>query len=57
MGKDDKTKNKVEEIRGDAKERVGQATGDDALRRQGERDQSKANLKQAGEKVKDAFKT
>ena len=40
MGKDDKTKNKVEEIRGDAKERVGQATGDDALRRQGERDQS-----------------
>ena len=42
--------------RGDAKEKVGGATGDEALRRQGERDQTKANLKQAGEKVKDAFK-
>jgi uncharacterized protein YjbJ (UPF0337 family) len=57
MGAEDKTRNKVEEIRGDAKERVGAATGDDELRRQGERDQSKANLKQAGEKVKDAFKS
>ena len=56
MGQDDKTANKVEEIRGEAKEKVGQATGDEALERQGERDQSKANLKQAGEKVKDAFR-
>ena len=56
MGADDKTNNKVEDIRGQAKEKVGEATGDDALRRQGERDQSKADLKQAGEKVKDAFK-
>jgi len=56
MGNDDKTKNKVEEIRGQAKEGVGEATGDDALARQGQKDQSKANLKQAGENVKDAFK-
>ena len=56
MGADDKTKNKVENIGGQAKEKVGQATGDDALRRQGQRDQSKSDLKQAGEKVKDAFK-
>ena len=56
MGADDKTQNKVEEIRGDAKEKIGSATGDDELRRQGRRDQSKADLKQAGEKVKDAFK-
>jgi uncharacterized protein YjbJ (UPF0337 family) len=56
VGKDDKTANKVEEIRGQAKEKVGEATGDEALARQGERDQSKANLKQAGEKVKDAFR-
>ncbi|MEO7979908.1 MAG: CsbD family protein [Sporichthyaceae bacterium] len=55
MGADDKMDNKVEEIAGEAKEKVGAATGDDELRRQGERDQSKANLKQAGEKVKDAF--
>ena len=57
MGHDEKTENKVEEIRGQAKEKVGQATGDEALERQGEKDQSKANLKQAGEKVKDAFRT
>ena len=56
MGTDDKTDNKLEELGGKAKETVGGATGDDELRRQGERDQSKANLKQAGEKVKDAFK-
>jgi uncharacterized protein YjbJ (UPF0337 family) len=56
MGADDKTDNKVEELGGKAKEAVGSAAGDDELRRQGERDQSKANLKQAGEKVKDAFK-
>ena len=55
MGNDEKTDNKIEEIRGKAKEAVGDATGDEALERQGERDQSKANLKQAGEKVKDAF--
>ena len=56
MGADDKTQNKVQEIRGDAKEKLGAATGDEGLERQGERDQSAANLKQAGEKVKDAFK-
>ena len=57
MGADDKTRNKVEEIQGEAKERIGEATGDTELQAQGERDQTKANLKQAGEKVKDAFKS
>ena len=56
MGADDKTQNKVEEIRGDAKEKVGGATGNDSMRREGKRDQTEANLKQAGENVKDAFK-
>jgi uncharacterized protein YjbJ (UPF0337 family) len=56
MGADDKTENKVQELRGDAKEKIGAATGDEGLERQGERDQTAANLKQAGEKVKDAFK-
>ena len=54
MGADDKTNNKVEEIAGDAKERIGGATGNDELRREGKRDQTEANLKQAGENVKDA---
>ena len=57
MGADDKTQNKIDEITGDAKERIGGATGDDEMRREGKRDQSEANLKQAGEKVKDAFKS
>jgi uncharacterized protein YjbJ (UPF0337 family) len=56
MGGDDKTSNKVEEIQGQAKEKIGSATGDESLERQGERDQSKANLKQAGVKVTDAIK-
>jgi uncharacterized protein YjbJ (UPF0337 family) len=56
MGNDDKTRNKVEEIRGRAKEGVGRATDDEALERQGRTDQAKADVKQAGEKIKDAFK-
>jgi len=52
----DKAKNKAEEVGGMAKERTGEATGDDSLRAEGEADQAKGNLKQAGEKVKDAFK-
>ena len=55
MGTEDKANNKAEEFGGKAKEGVGKATGDDELRAQGERDQTKSNLKQAGEKVKDAF--
>ena len=42
--------------RGNAKERIGGATGDEELRARASSDQTKANLKQAGEKVKDAFK-
>ena len=56
MGNDNKAENKIEELGGKAKEAVGGATGDENLKRQGENDQSKANLKQAGEKEKDAFK-
>jgi uncharacterized protein YjbJ (UPF0337 family) len=56
MGTDDKIGNKAEELRGKAKEAVGSATGDDALESQGDHEQRKSSLKQAGEKVKDAFK-
>lgn len=52
----DKAKNKVEEVGGKAKEHAGDATGDDNLKAEGQVDQTKGNLKQAGEKVKDAFK-
>jgi uncharacterized protein YjbJ (UPF0337 family) len=56
VGADDKTDNKVEDIAGKAKEGIGKATGDEGLERQGKTDQAKSDVKQAGEKVKDAFK-
>jgi uncharacterized protein YjbJ (UPF0337 family) len=56
MGTDDKIDNKAEEFGGKAKEGLGRATGDEELEAEGKGDQAKSNLKQAGEKVKDAFK-
>jgi uncharacterized protein YjbJ (UPF0337 family) len=53
---DQKVDHKLEELGGKAKEAVGRATDDEELEAQGERDQTKSNLKQAGEKVKDAFR-
>jgi uncharacterized protein YjbJ (UPF0337 family) len=52
----DKMKHQAEEALGKAKEKLGEGTDDRSLEAEGERDQSKANLKQAGDKVKDAFK-
>jgi uncharacterized protein YjbJ (UPF0337 family) len=56
MGLDDKIDNKSEELAGKAKEGVGKATDDEQLEAQGKGDQVKSNLKQAGEKIKDAFR-
>ena len=56
MGLDDKIKNATEDAQGKAKEAVGKHTDDEQLEAEGRGDQSKADLKQAGEKVKDAFK-
>ena len=56
MSTGDKIDNKSQEFSGKAKEAAGTATGDEDLRTEGKADQSKADLKQAGEKVKDAFK-
>jgi uncharacterized protein YjbJ (UPF0337 family) len=56
MGIDDKFENKAEEVGGQAKEKVGDATDNEDLQAEGQADQGKANLKQAGEKIKDVFK-
>ncbi|MDQ5815567.1 MAG: CsbD family protein [Actinomycetota bacterium] len=56
MSEVDKAKNKGEELKGNVKESAGRASGDKDLEAEGQADQSKGNLKQAGEKVKDAFK-
>lgn len=50
----DKIKNKAENATGVAKEKAGEATGDDELRAEGKAEQTKASLKDAGEKIKDA---
>lgn len=54
MSGKDKIKNKAEEVAGSAKEAAGNATGDSDLEGEGKVDQIKADLKQAGEKIKDA---
>lgn len=56
MGTHDKASNKIDDVAGKAKEAVGKATGDDDTRAEGKLDQAKSSLKDAGEKVKDAFK-
>jgi uncharacterized protein YjbJ (UPF0337 family) len=52
----DKASNKVDEVAGKAKEALGRATGDRETEAEGKTDQAKADLKNAGEKVKDAFR-
>ncbi|WP_310963288.1 CsbD family protein [Nocardioides terrisoli] len=56
MGDQDKLENMADEKLGEAKEAMGKASGDQDLEGEGKVDQTKADLKQAGEKVKDAFK-
>ncbi|NUS45357.1 MAG: CsbD family protein [Mycobacteriaceae bacterium] len=52
----DKAKNKAEELAGKAKEKLGHATGDADRENEGRKDRATGNLKQAGEKAKDAFR-
>ena len=52
----DKANNKAEEVKGKVKETTGRAVGNERLEAEGAADQTKGNLKQAGEKVKDAAK-
>jgi uncharacterized protein YjbJ (UPF0337 family) len=56
MSGEDKLKNKIEDVGGRAKEAVGKVTGDKDTENEGRVDQAKSSLKDAGEKVKDAFK-
>ena len=51
----DKAKNTIEDTAGKAKEALGKVAGDKDTEIEGKNEQSKADLKNAGEKVKDAF--
>ena len=57
MGFDDKIGNTTENTAGKIKEGVGRATDNERLEAEGRNDQAGAKLKQAVEKVKDAFKS
>ncbi len=52
----DKAKNKVEDLKGKAKEEIGKVTDNEKLEAEGKADQAKASGKDVGEKVKDVFK-
>ena len=56
MATTDKAKNTAQQAKGKLKETVGKISGNDKLRAEGKADQMKGNVKQAGEKLKDAFK-
>lgn len=56
MGTDDKIRNAAEKAKGTVKETTGKVTGDRSLETEGKVDQSKADLKQAGEKAKDSLR-
>lgn len=56
MGIGDKIENMKDDLVGKAKEAAGKAKDDEGLEAEGRVDQSGADLKQAAEKAKDAFK-
>ncbi len=55
MGMGDDIKHNAEDLKGKAKEAVGDMTDNERLEAEGKADQTKANLKKAGDDVKDAF--
>jgi uncharacterized protein YjbJ (UPF0337 family) len=56
MGIGDKIQNEAEHLGGKAKETAGNATDNDKLRAEGQRDQVVADAKKVGENAKDAVK-
>jgi len=52
----DKIKNKAQSTKGQIKKETGKATNNRSLEAEGKVDQVSGNLKQAGEKIKDAAK-
>ena len=56
MSGTDKAKNQAEGFLGKVKQAFGKLTGDRSIQNRGKSDQTKSDLKGAGEKVKDAFR-
>ena len=56
MSGTDKARNQAQGFLGKLKEAFGKLTGDRTIQNKGKGDQTKSDLKGAGEKAKDAFK-
>jgi uncharacterized protein YjbJ (UPF0337 family) len=56
VGFSDKMNNKAKELRGRMKRNAGEVTGDRGLQARGRAEEMAGNLRQAGEKLKDAFR-
>jgi uncharacterized protein YjbJ (UPF0337 family) len=56
MGLGDKIHNAAEKLHGKGKAAAGGATGNDRMKAEGKSRQVRADFKQAGEKIKDAFR-
>lgn len=52
----DKVRDKAQELRGRIKRNIGEVTGNRRLQAEGRTEEVIGNLKQAGEKIKDAFR-
>ena len=52
----DKMENKARELRGRIKRNAGEVTGDRRLEAEGRAEETGGHLRQAGEKIKDAFR-
>ncbi|BBY18363.1 CsbD family protein [Mycolicibacterium litorale] len=57
MSASDKAKNKLQQLQGKMRAATGGAIGDPDMAARGRGDQRIAHLKDAGEKVKDAFRS
>lgn len=53
----DKLKHSAEDVAGKAKEKAGDAKGDEKLEAEGKNDQTEAKVKKTGDDIKDIFKS
>jgi uncharacterized protein YjbJ (UPF0337 family) len=54
MGNDDRLRHEAEDVKGKAKEKAGEVTGDEETREEGVTEQAKSKFKKAGDKIKEA---
>ena len=57
MGLMDKAKNEAQKLEGEVKEKLGKHSDDHSLEAEGKKDQAAGSMKNAGEDIKDAFKS